>query len=45
MPSLRDYHSIAFILGTIHQTIDRVYLQLPDGNPPLTELKASQSEQ
>jgi hypothetical protein len=45
MPSCRDYHRIALGLGTILQTIDRVYLQLPDGNSPLAELKASQSKQ
>jgi hypothetical protein len=45
MPSLRDYYRIALVLGTIHRTIDSVYLQLPGGNPPLAELKASQSEQ
>jgi len=45
MPSWRDYHRIALVLGTILRTIDCVYLQLPGGNPPLAELKASQSEQ
>ena len=42
--SLRDYHSIALVLGTILRTIDCVYLQLPDGNHPLTELQALQCE-
>ena len=45
MPSGRVYHRIALILETILRTIDCVYLQLPGGNPPLAELKASQSEQ
>jgi hypothetical protein len=45
MPSSPDYHRIALVLGTILQTIDWVYLQLPGGNPPLAELKASQREQ
>ena len=45
MPSWRDYHRIALVGGTILRTIDCVYLQLPGGNPPLAELKASQSEQ
>jgi hypothetical protein len=45
MRSWRDYHRIALVFGTILRTIDCVYLQLPDGNPPLAELKASQSEQ
>jgi hypothetical protein len=45
MPSGRIIHSIALILGTIVRTIDCVYRQLPDGNPPLAELKALQSEQ
>jgi len=45
MPSWRDYHRIALVLGTILRTIDCLYLQLPDGNPPLAELKASQSEE
>jgi len=45
MPAWRDSHSIALILGTILRTIDCVYLQLPCGNSPLAELKASQSEQ
>jgi hypothetical protein len=45
MPSWCDYHRIALVLATILQTIDCVYIQLPDGNPPLAELKASQSEQ
>jgi hypothetical protein len=44
MPSWRDYYHIALVLGTILQTIDCVYLQLPAGNPPLAELKALQSE-
>jgi hypothetical protein len=41
----RDDHCIALVLGTILRTIDWVYLQLPHCNPPLVELKASQSEQ
>ena len=41
----RNYHSIALVLGTIHGTIDCVYLQLPGGNPPLPEVKALQIEQ
>jgi hypothetical protein len=45
MPSWRDYQRIALVLGTILQTSDCVYLQLPGGNPTLAELKASQSEQ
>jgi len=45
MPSWRDYHRIALVLGTILRTIDCVYLQLPGGNPPLAELQALQSEQ
>jgi hypothetical protein len=45
MPSWLDYHSIALVLGTILQTIDCAYFQLLGGNPPLAELKASQSEQ
>jgi hypothetical protein len=45
MRSWRDYHRIALVLGTILRTIDFVYLQLSDGNPPLAELNASQSEQ
>jgi hypothetical protein len=45
MPSWRDYHCTALILGKILLTIDCVYLQLPSGNPPLAELGASQSKQ
>jgi len=45
MPSWRDYHHIALVLGTILRTMDCEYLQLPGGNPTLAELKASQSEQ
>jgi hypothetical protein len=45
MPSWHNYHPIALVLGTILSTIDCVYLQLPDGNPALAELNASQSEQ
>ena len=45
MPSWPDSHSIALILGTILPTNECVYLQLPAGNPPLAELKASHSEQ
>jgi hypothetical protein len=45
MPSWRNYHRIALVLGTILETIDRVYLQLSGGNLPLPELTASQSEQ
>jgi len=45
MPSGGDYDCIALILGTILRTINGVYLQLPDGNPSLAELKALQSEQ
>jgi hypothetical protein len=45
MPCSRDYHRVALFLGTILQTIVGVYLQLPNGNSPLAELKASQSEQ
>jgi hypothetical protein len=45
MPSWRNYHCIALVLGTIHQTINCVYLQLPSGNPPSAELKALQMEQ
>jgi len=45
MPSWRDYHRIALVLGTILRTINCVYLQLPGGNPPLAELKALQSVQ
>ena len=33
MPSWREYHRIALVLGTIFRTIDCVYLQLPVGNP------------
>jgi hypothetical protein len=44
MHSWRNYHRIALVLGKILQTIDCVYLQLPSGNPPLAELKASESE-
>jgi hypothetical protein len=44
MRSWRNYHRIALVLGTILRTIDCVYLQLSDGNPPLAELKASHSE-
>jgi len=45
MSSWRNDHSIALVLGTIHQTIDCVYVPLPGGNPPLAELKALQMEQ
>jgi len=45
MPSWRDYHRIALVLGTILRTIDCVYLQRPGGDPPFAELQASQSEQ
>jgi len=45
MPSWRDYHRIALVLGTILLTIHCIYPQLPRGNPPLAELQASQSEQ
>jgi hypothetical protein len=45
MHSWLNSHSIALVLSTILRTIDCVYLQLPDANPPLAELKASQSEQ
>jgi len=45
MPSWRNYHRVALVLGTIHRTIDCVYLQLPGANPPLAELKALQMEQ
>jgi len=45
MHSWRDYHRLALNLGTVLRTINCVYLQLPDGNPRLAELKASQSEQ
>jgi hypothetical protein len=45
MPSWHDYHRIALVLGMILRTIDWIYLELPGGNPPLAELKASQSKQ
>jgi hypothetical protein len=45
MLSWRDYHRVTLILGTILQIIDCVCLQLPGGNPPLAEPKASHSEQ
>jgi hypothetical protein len=45
MPSWRDFHRIALILGTILRTIVCIYLQLPGGNHSLAELNASQSEQ
>jgi hypothetical protein len=45
MPSWHDYDWIALVLGTILRTIDCVYLQLAGGNPPLGELKATQSKQ
>jgi hypothetical protein len=45
MPFWSDFHRIALVLGTILQTINCLYLQLPDGNAPLEELKASQSEE
>jgi len=45
MPFWRNHHPIALVLGTIHRTIDCVYLQLPGGNPPLAELKALHMEQ
>ena len=45
MLSSRDYHRIALVLGTILRTIDCVYVQLPVGNLPLAELKASHSKQ
>ena len=45
MPSWHVFHTIALILGAILPTIDCVYLQLPGGNPPLAELKASQIAQ
>jgi hypothetical protein len=38
MPSWREYHCVALVLGTILRTIDCVYLQLPGGNSPLPEL-------
>jgi len=44
MTSWHDYHSIDLVLGTILQTIDCVYLQLPCCNPHLAEGKASQCE-
>jgi len=44
-PFWRDYHRFALILDKILQTIECVYLQLPGGNSPLAELKASQWEQ
>jgi hypothetical protein len=45
MPSWRNYHHIALVIGTILRTIDSLYLQLPGGNPTLVELKELQSEQ
>jgi hypothetical protein len=45
MPSWRDYHRITLVLGKILRTIHCEYLQLPDLNPRLAELKALQSEQ
>jgi hypothetical protein len=45
MPSWHNYHSIALVLGTIHQTIDCVYLLHPGGNPLLAELNALQMGQ
>jgi hypothetical protein len=45
MPSWRDYHRMALVLGKILGTIECVYIQFPCGNPTLAELKASQSEQ
>jgi hypothetical protein len=45
MHSWRDYYRIALVPGTILRTIDCVNLQLPEGNPPLAERNASQSEQ
>jgi len=43
MPSWHGYHSIALVVGTILGTIDPIYLQLPGGNSPVAELKASRS--
>jgi hypothetical protein len=45
MPSWRNYHRIALVLGTIHRTIDCLYLQLPGGYPPLAKLQALLIEQ
>jgi hypothetical protein len=45
MSSWRNYHRIALVFGTIHRTIDGVYLQLPGVNPPLAELQALKMEQ
>jgi len=45
MPSWGTIHSIVCILGTILQTMDCLYLQLPNGNPTLAELNALQREQ
>jgi len=45
MPSWRNYHSIGLVIGTILQTIDFAYIQLPGGNSPLAELEALQTEQ
>jgi hypothetical protein len=44
-PSWCDYHRIALVIGTILETMDGVYRQLPGGNPDWAELKASQREQ
>jgi hypothetical protein len=38
MPSWRDYHCIALVLGTILSTIVGIYLQLPGRIPPLEAL-------
>jgi hypothetical protein len=43
MPSWCDYHPIALVIGTIHPTIDCVYLLLPGWYPPLAELQPSQA--
>jgi hypothetical protein len=45
MPSWRNYHGIALVNGTVHRTIDCVYLQLPGGHLPLEELEALEMEQ
>jgi hypothetical protein len=45
MPAWHSYHSITHVLGTILQTIDCVYYQLPGGKPPVAELQALQIDQ
>jgi len=45
MPSWREYHSIALLLGTVLQIIVCVYRQFPCGNSSLAKLKASQIEE